>query len=171
MADLKSVPDAVKWQLAARNAALIPALYDRMFRKEIGDRYDEIEHEVWVALSRTSYDIATELSFPVDTAGNLAKSIMAVMIILYGPDFKNEILDVAEDRSVIVIRRCPFHAIGTPHLEHGENTFHKCMAFTLMSVPLLNKKFQARFVRAMCLGERQCEIKVEPKPEEEEKKS
>jgi hypothetical protein len=77
------------------------------------------------------------------------------------------VIDVAEDSSVIVIKRCPLHAIGSPHLESGESMFHKCMAFTLMSVPLLNKKYQVRFVRAMCLGERQCEIKIEPGQEED----
>jgi hypothetical protein len=54
MADLKSVPDEVKWQLAARNAALIPVLYDMRFRREFGDRYDEIERDIWVALSQAT---------------------------------------------------------------------------------------------------------------------
>jgi hypothetical protein len=35
------------------------------------------------------------------------------------------------------------------------------MALTLTTVPLLNKGYSARFVRTMCMGDRQCEIKIE----------
>jgi hypothetical protein len=34
------------------------------------------------------------------------------------------------------------------------------MAFTLTGIPRLNREFSARFVRTMCTGDRQCEIKV-----------
>jgi hypothetical protein len=39
------------------------------------------------------------------------------------------------------------------------------MALVLSAVPLLNKNYTARFVRTMCTGDRQCEIKIEKKPE------
>ncbi|MDD4137393.1 MAG: hypothetical protein PHT99_05800, partial [Methanoregula sp.] len=42
----------------------------------------------------------------------------------------------------------------------GSPVFRRCMAFTLTSVPLLNKKYSARFVRTMCTADRQCEIKI-----------
>jgi hypothetical protein len=41
------------------------------------------------------------------------------------------------------------------------------MALTLTAVPLLNNKYTARFVRTMCTGDRQCEVKIEKKPEPE----
>ena len=41
------------------------------------------------------------------------------------------------------------------------STFRKCMALTLTTVPILNKGYNARFVRTMCTGDRQCEIKIE----------
>jgi hypothetical protein len=34
------------------------------------------------------------------------------------------------------------------------------MVFTLSGIPRLNKDCSARFVRTMCTGDRQCEIKV-----------
>jgi hypothetical protein len=34
------------------------------------------------------------------------------------------------------------------------------MALILTTVPLLNKNYSARFVRTMCTGDRQCEIKI-----------
>ncbi|MGA8777755.1 hypothetical protein [Methanoregula sp.] len=40
---------------------------------------------------------------------------------------------------------------------------------TLSAVPLLNKDYSARFVRTMCTGDRQCEIKIEKKPPAEKK--
>jgi hypothetical protein len=47
------------------------------------------------------------------------------------------------------------------------------MALTLTTVPSLNKKYTARFVRTMCVGDRQCELKIEaaePDKETEKKK-
>jgi hypothetical protein len=35
------------------------------------------------------------------------------------------------------------------------------MVLTLTTVPLLNKGYSARFVRTMCTGDRQCEVKIE----------
>ena len=43
------------------------------------------------------------------------------------------------------------------------------MALTLTAVPLLNKNYTARFVRTMCTGDRQCEIRIEKKPEPQDK--
>ena len=37
MPDLKSIPDDVKWRLAADCAARLPALYDVAFRKVLGE--------------------------------------------------------------------------------------------------------------------------------------
>ena len=46
------------------------------------------------------------------------------------------------------------------------------MALTLTTVPILNKGYSARFVRTMCTGDRQCEIKIEEikQPDDGEKK-
>lgn len=167
MPDLKSIPDDVKWRLAADSAARIPALYDVAFRKVLGDKYDEIEREIWIELSRRAVSIAKDLGLPVKNAHDLAESMRTVMIILFGPDYKSETIEVSDEGSVILIKRCPFLDKGYETGTQGEHTFPKCMAFTLMTVPSLQNDYSARYVRSMCTGDRQCEIKIsrEKKPE------
>ena len=160
MADINRIPDDVKWKIASENASRLPALYDAAFREIVGKRYDEIEQVVWMELSRTVFSIAQTLSLPVDNATDLAETLRIVMILLFGPGFRSESLKVSEDRAVIVVKRCPLIDEGTAVGIEGDRTFHKCMALTLTSVPHLNKNYSARFVRTMCDGDRQCEIKI-----------
>jgi hypothetical protein len=174
MAGLDSIPDEVKWRTAAEFSAQLPALYDRAFRSTVGERYDEIEQEIWMALGETAFALAKNFSLPVGTARELAETMRTVMIILFGPEFKSETLEVTKDGAVIIIKRCPILAAGYDAGTDGDRTFRKCMAFTLTGVHRLNRDFSARFVRTMCSGDRQCEIKVAkselPLPDKKTKK-
>ena len=160
MPDLKSIPDDIKWRLAADCAARLPALYDVAFRKVLGEKFDEIEREIWIELSSRALTIVKDLALPVKNAHDLAESMRTVMIILFGPDYKSETIDVSDDGSVILIRRCPFLDTGIESGANGEHTFPRCMALTLTTIPALQKDYSARYVRSMCTGDRQCEIKV-----------
>jgi hypothetical protein len=172
MAGLSSIPDDMKWRIAAEFSATLPALYDRAFRDTVGERYDEIEQEVWMEAANIIFAIAKSRALPVDTAQELAETLSTVMVILFGPEFKIETLEVSQDGAVIIVRRCPLIAASYNNGTDGDRTFRKCMAFTLSGVPGLNKDFSARFVRTMCTGDRQCEIKVaKSKPREPDKNS
>lgn len=160
MTDLNDIPDETRWRIAAEFAAYLPFLYDAAFRPVAGVRYDEIEQDVWMELSRSASAIARDLSLPVGTAQDLAETMRVVMVILFGPGFKNEALEISADRSVILIKRCPLIEHAAISGSAGDPVFRRCMAFTLTAVPLLNKKYSARFVRTMCTGDRQCEIKI-----------
>jgi hypothetical protein len=155
-----SIPDEVKWRIAAEFSAQLPALYDKAFRAAVGDRYDEMEQEIWMAVSKTAYGIAKNLSLPVTTAQDLAETMRTVMVILFGPGFKSETLEISNDKAVIIVKRCPLLSESYDTGTDGNRTFRKCMAFTLTSMLNLNNDFSARFVRTMCTGDRQCEINV-----------
>jgi len=160
MEDHRNISDTTKWHLAAECAAHLPALYDAAFRPVVGAGYDEIEQEIWMELSVMASDIAHNLKLPTGTVNDLARTLRTIMIVLFGPGFRNESLDVADDAAVIVVKRCPLLDHGYPLNGEGSKTFHKCMAFTLTAVPRLNKDYSARFVRTMCTGDRQCEVKI-----------
>lgn len=164
MPDLKSIPDDTKWMLAARCAASLPAMYDVVFRPVAGERYDELEQEIWIELSKLSFDIARSLKLPVKNAQEIAESLRTVYTILFGPEYKAEAIEVGEDGSVIVVRHCPFLRPGGGGSQDG--VFHRCMVFSLSSQKGFNPKYASRFVRAMCMGDRQCEIRVEPDKEQ-----
>jgi hypothetical protein len=161
MTELREIPEEVRWRLAAEFAARLPALYESAFRPVVGEKYDEIEQEVWMELSRSAFEIARYLSLPVGNAQQLAGTMRIVLAILFGPGFSGEALEVSSDRSVIIVKRCPFPEHGTGEGLPVHPAFRKCMAFTLTAVPLLNKNYSARFVRTMCSGDRQCEIKIQ----------
>jgi len=170
MLELKEIPDDVKWRLAAQCASSLPAMYDAAFRAVIGARYDTIEQEIWMELARLVHDAVRDLALPVKNARELATSMQIIMTILFGPDFRGETLEVSSDGAVILIKRCPLPESGC-RLGAGDiRTFHKCMALTLATIPLLNNKYSARFVRTMCMGDRQCEIKIEAQKQTEQKK-
>ncbi|MDD1682610.1 MAG: hypothetical protein LUO98_02130 [Methanoregula sp.] len=161
MAGLSSIPDEKKWRIAAEFVSTLPALYDHAFRSTVGERYDEVEQEVWMEAAKIIFDITKNLSLPIGTAQDLAETMRTVMAILFGPEFKSETLEVSKDGAVIIIRRCPFLETGYYSGSDGGRTFRKCMAFTLSGIPWLNREFSARFVRTMCAGDRQCEVKIQ----------
>jgi hypothetical protein len=155
-----SIPDDVKWRISTEFAARLPALYDKVFRPTVGDRYDEMEQEIWMEVAKIAFSTAKNLSLPLATPPDMAETLRTVMIILFGPGFKSETLEVADDRAVILVKRCPLLDMGMDNGTDGNRTFRKCMALTLTSIPQLNGNFSARFVRTMCTGDRQCEIKI-----------
>lgn len=161
MPDLKSIPDEMKWRLAAKLAALLPVLYERAYRDVVGEKYDEIEQEIWMELSRMALDIVRDLLLPRGNATEIAGSLRIVMAILFGPDYKSETLEITKGSAVILIKRCPLADSTYDSGEGDTRTFHRCMALILTTVPSLNKDYSARFVRTLCTGDRQCEVKIE----------
>jgi predicted ArsR family transcriptional regulator len=169
MPDIRSIPDNVKWKLAAQGASRLPAMYERFFSAVVGEKYDELEQQLWVELSHYAFEIARTLQLPVNNAKNLAESMRTVMQILFGPDYKGEAMDVGEDGAVIIVKHCPFVAESTAVGASPDRAFRRCLAFNLGAQKSLNKNYKSRYVRALCMGDRQCEIKVE-RDEEQEKK-
>ena len=169
MPDLKDIPDNVRWRYAAECAAKLPALYEIAFCEALGEKCAVLEQDIWKELAKMVKDIAHTSSFPTGNAKEIARAVQNATIILFGPEYGGEILEVSEDGAVILVKRCPFlvHGYGLAH-DH-EHTFSRCMALTLTAVPVLNKEYTARFVRAMCTGDKRCEVKIERKSPETKK--
>jgi len=169
MRDLRSIPDDVKWKISARSAVRLPAMYEVVFSPVLGDRYDELEQEIWVEFSKFGFDIARSLQLPITSAGDLAQSMSIVRAILFGPDYKDEVMEVGDDGSVVIVKHCPFVAEAAGVGASPDRAFKRCLAFTLSTQKSLNLKYKSRFVRAMCMGDRQCEIKVDRDAEHTQK--
>jgi hypothetical protein len=143
----------------------LSAVFEKIFRPVTQDRYDELEQGVWIEMAQFSLEIVKSLKLPVETARELALSLSLVRTIVSGPDSKDEVIEVGKDGAVIIIRRCPL--LMNDSSRSGEGMFHRCMAFTLASQKQMNPNLSSRFVRAMCMGDRQCEIKIEPEKKTE----
>lgn len=160
----KEIPADVRWKYASRCAAMLPAMYDIAFREALKSGYAEAEQEIWMELSRTVEAIVHDLSLPKKTAPDIARGIFTALSILFGPELSGEIIGHSDDRAVIIVKRCPFIVHGIMLGADCGTSFSRCMALVLTAVPLINKNYSARFVRTMCTGDRQCEIKIEIAP-------
>jgi hypothetical protein len=164
MADIREIPDRVKWRFAAQCSATLPALYDIAFREALKERYGLLEREIWMELAHALATIAHDCALAARNADDIAKAVQAGLYVLFGPNLGAETIAFSDDRAVIVIKRCPFLIHSSTLATDCGNSFARCMALVLTAVPLLNKEFEARFVRALCTGDRQCEILIEKKP-------
>jgi hypothetical protein len=158
--DLDSIPDRMKWQIASKLASTLPVFYDIAFRREIGERYDEIERDVWIEIGRRARDLAVSYQLPVGNAEQIADALHVVATVFFGPEFRGEKLVVNRERTTIIKTRCPFLL---RELEIGQPTdifFLKCMAFEISAVESMNPEYTLRFVRSMCMGDKTCELKI-----------
>jgi hypothetical protein len=46
-----------------------------------------------------------------------------------------------------------------------DRAFKRCLAFNLSTQKSLNPNYKSRYVKALCMGDRQCEIKVDREKE------
>lgn len=160
-----------RWLVAAKFACRLPVLYGILMRDAVGETYDRRVEELWCHCGEEVLEIARAADLKVSSADRLAHSLLKILTILFGPEFRGEILDLSGDRAVILMKKCPFLLRC---LECGGSTgtvFHPCMAFSISAVESLHKDFSLRYVRAMCLGDKNCEIRVVKKSLLEEEES
>jgi len=164
MPGIKEIPDEVRWRFAAQCAATLPTLCDIAFRGALGKKYEPLEQEIWTELSRMVVTIAHDCSLPKQNAREIADTLHTALIVLFGPEQSGETIELSGDNAVIVVRRCPFLFHSCTLATDCGHSFARCMALVLAAVPLLNKEYEGRFVRAICTGDRQCEIRIGRKP-------
>jgi hypothetical protein len=163
---MKEITAETRWLLAARSASRLPVLCTAVLRTRLGEAYDDhLTEEIWCHLGDEACDLAKGLGLQVDTADRLAEGLLEILRTLFGSEFRWEILDLPQDRAVILINRCP---ILMRALELGEGSpeiFHPCLAFCVSAAESLHQDFSVRFIRAMCLGDRNCELRIAKKEE------
>jgi hypothetical protein len=174
MVDIRDIPGEVRWQIATRLVSSFPALYDGAFRETVGERYDELEYNVWIEAGREAKGVAGAFGFPTATAKEIAESVRVISTIFFGPEVQEEVIEISPERAVILTKGCPFMVHGMEMGCPAAHLFPKCMAFSMSAVESLNPAFTTRFVKALCMGDyRNCELTILKKgeAEKEEKKS
>jgi len=160
MVDLRDIPEGTRWQITTRILSSLPVMYDMAFRDAVGGEYDELEYQVWMELGKDALDIAKAFQLPATSAADVAGALRLITRLIFGPDFRYEVLEISEDRATLITKSCPFLA-GTH--EYGgtpKNLFPKCLAFSVAVVETLNPRFTARFVRSLCMTDRTCEMSI-----------
>jgi hypothetical protein len=165
MVDLRDIPEGTRWQIATRVLSSLPVMYDIALREAVGKEYDKLEYHVWIELGKDALDIAKAFQLPATSAAEVARSLRLITVLLFGPEFRYEVLEISEDRATLITKTCPF--LGSSH-EYGgtpRNLFPKCLAFSVAVVETLSPRFTARFVRSLCMADRTCEMSILTKEE------
>ena len=165
MVDLKDIPEGARWQITTRILSSLPVMYDMAFREAVGERYDELEYHVWIELGKDALDIAKAFRLPSTSAAEVARALRLVTRLMFGPDFRYEVLEISGERATLITNACPFLAGAREYGGTPGNLFPKCLAFSVAVVETLNPRFTARFVRSLCMADRTCEMSVLPKEE------
>jgi hypothetical protein len=172
MAGKIPIPYEMRWLVAAEIASLLPVVYGMAFRDMLGADYDRLEQQVWVALAHEATIVARTFSLPVENARDLSSTLEIIQTVFFGPEIKTEQVSFEGDRAVLLIRKCPLMLREQELAAHPGDVFNRCLAFSIAAIEQLNPEYTLRFVRGMCQGDRNCEMKIITKKsvEEAEKK-
>lgn len=158
--EIDRIPEEMRWQVCSRLLAKLPLLYDITYRPVVGDRYDALEHEIWIEMASEAKTLADAFRLPRSTAGEVAETLSVLGTVFFGRDFQFEPLGGGEARASLRVRRCPFSAeADLLEIDHAVLP-DRCLAFTIPLVEALNPDYTLRYVRAACAGDRGCELKV-----------
>jgi hypothetical protein len=105
-------------------------------------------------------EIALACNLKVSPPPKLAGTLLEILKVLFGTEFRGEVLELSEERSVLLIKLCPFLMRCRELGESPSVVFHPCMAFSISAIESLNKEFSLRFIRGMCMGDKNCEIRI-----------
>jgi hypothetical protein len=166
------IPDEMRWQVAAKIASMLPVNYEIIFRDIVGADFDRLEQQVFVALAHEAKIVARTFSLPLGTARELVATLAILNTVFFGPEIKSEQVSFESDRAVLLVRKCPMMLREQDLHGHRGGVFNRCLAFTIAAIEELNPEYTLRFVRGMCQGDRNCEMKIITKKaaEEAEKK-
>jgi hypothetical protein len=166
------IPDTLKWQIAARIASSFPVMYDMAFRPSLGEEYDLLEQDIWIHLGTEAAHVARSFSLPAGNSEEIASTLVTMFSVFFGPETKHEQVKFEGDRAVVMIKRCPFLTRDMEMRRDAVHLFSKCLAFAITTTEALNPEYTLRFVRSMCMGDRNCEMKIVRKETlKEEKKT
>jgi len=166
------IPDSLRWQIAARIASSLPVMYDMAFRPSLGEEYDRLEQDIWIHLGYEAAHVAGSLNLTTGNAEEIASTLVTIFSLFFGPETKDERVKFEGDRAVVMIKRCPFLTREMEMRSDAVHLFSKCLAFAITMTEALNQEYTLRFVRSMCMGDRNCEMKIVRKEKlKEEKKT
>lgn len=162
MATLADIPAEKRWEIAARSASAIPLLYGMIFRKALGDRYDKMELQIWVEGAKGVKNLAKSLGMPSKNAREISETFEIVGTILFGPEFRIEMIEESRDRTVGKVVECPvLNRAREMGLDPEVVNLTACRTYGRWAVESLNPEYTRRLNKSMCGGDEFCEMIVE----------
>lgn len=168
MISIEDIPAEKRWEIAAKSASAMPLIYDMHFRKVLGEKYDEIERPIWTEGGKEANKLATALGLPSGNAIEVNEAFGVIGTILFGPEFRFEIVEETKDRVVGKVIECPMlNRAREMGLDPETVALKACMTFDKSAVENLNPEYTHRLNANMCSGSRYCEMVIERQIEPE----
>lgn len=162
MIRLEDIPAGKRWEIAAKSASAMPLIYDMHFRKVLGEKYDEIERPIWTEGGKEVNKLATALGLPSGNAIEINETFGVIGTILYGPEFRFDIIEKTKDRVVKKVIECPIlNRAREMGLDPEIVALKACMIYDKSAIENLNPKYTHRLNANMCSGSRYCEMVIE----------
>lgn len=165
MDKIDDIPAGLRWEIAAKSATALPIVYDMIFRKVLGEKYDHIELPIWVEGGKEVKKIAQALGLPVENARDISNTYGIISKIIFGPELKMNLVEKSADRVVSHGLECP---LLNRAVEMGANPallIGACQAYSRSAIENLNHKYTIRTTKRKCRGDPYCENIIELKNE------
>lgn len=168
MISIEDIPAEKRWEIAAKSASAMPFIYDMHFRKVLGEKFDEIERSIWTEGGKEVNKLATALGLPSGNAIEVNEAFGVIGTILFGPEFRFDIVEETKDRVVGKVIECPLlNRAREMGLDPETVVLKACMTFDKSAVESLNPEYTHRLNANMCSGSRYCEMVIERQIEPE----
>jgi hypothetical protein len=164
MVDANDIPAEMRWEIAAKSAAAMPWIYGTAYRGLTDEKkFQEIDRQIWIEGGREAKRLADKLNLPAGNAREINSTWGIIGTILFGPEFREEIVEENDNRIVTRITGCPFLNRAREMGIDPKDAFGSCQAYGKSIVEELNGKYSQRFLSGMCLGASYCENIIELK--------
>jgi hypothetical protein len=100
MMELKDIPAEMRWAIAAKSATAMAWAYGTAFQAVIAKKYFEISQQIWKEGGKEAKRLADTLGLPAGNAIEVDNSLGIISVILYGPEFKWDVIEDGEPRGL-----------------------------------------------------------------------
>jgi hypothetical protein len=163
MVNIDDIPIEERWIIAAKSAGFMPLLYDKFFRKALGEKYDEIERPILIEAGKEMKDIAMALGLPSGNARQIVETVGILGTISFGPENKYESVVETKNGAMGKMTEC---AIRNSAIQMGLDpkivAMPACRTMMGSVVESLNPEYTLKQdTKNMCSGDKYCEMVVE----------
>ncbi len=167
MADIKRIPAEARWKLATRAATALFVASARAYREATKGQFiaemDEADRIVWTEAGKEQAVIAKAFGMPVNNAENVAETFSLLSTVYLGAELKGKVRKEEGDRAVILTENCPFLKRAQEQGIDPEANCPGCIGYSKSAIQSLNSSYEVQFNEAMCRGDPQCVMRIEPR--------